>query len=527
MSGSGFHVVPDSLFTASLRFLDLQVAAGRILSGLGHGLNPTGRMAGNDDAGHAFATRYGPAGQSVSNGLATANKQLGDTADGLLAMAFNYLQAEQGSNFLVPKAMGGAPQRSCRADEQAVAIPSAIGAGQESSLPLIGQFWPQGDPDRLRHAAATWRRVAVLTEELSRRGATIVAEVADANSGRAIDAFAQGWTPMTTLLTEVAATSRKLQSASESYAQRIDDQRHTMEAIAAGIGVTTTVAIVLTVFTFGGSDVVGGVADAAAVTAAADAAVTFGVGVAGAGEVAALAGADVAIADVVLTLPVIAPIAAEAELVGVSASSLDLVASVAPPGVALFFTGVQDVAAADNPPYAPLASGLGDPFLNGAIPPQPGSPFPPLSPQKQAQALAWVRGLRPIPTPTTSAWGQYQVRVAGPVQYEMPTGDGRLLRADGFRPLDGALIDAKYTDEPSCSPYNLDNRGNSEAVFQPVYENILNDGSDEFNRYAAVITDPTNHAHFLEVVVNDPKELPYFQFLMTEQHVPGLVRLVP
>lgn len=523
MSGSNFHVVPDSLFNASLKFLDLQAASSRIIGGLSSGLGSTGGMAGNDDAGRTFGARYNPAAQSVSNGLGSTNKQLGDFADGLLAMAFNYLKAEMGSNFLVPQAYGNGPQRGCRTDEQVVAVPSAVGAGQESSLPLIGQFWPQGDPDRVRHAAATWRQIAALSEELSRRGATVVAEVTGANSGKAIDAFAESWTPMTTLLSEVAVTSRKLAAAADSYAQRIDDERHTIEAIGASIAVATTAGIVLTVFTLGISDGVAVEGDVVLTVAAADAAITFAGEVAGAGEVAALVGADAAIESSILTLPTITAVAAETELVGVSASSLEMVASVVPPGVLLFLNNVQDVAAAGSQ-YSPLTSGWIDPLLNGAIPPQPGSPFPPLSPQQLAQANVWVRGLHATPTPTTSAWGQYQVRVAGPNQYDMPTGDGRLVAADGFRPLDGAIIDAKYTDNPTCSLYNLDNPS---SIPQPIFESAFAKGGEEFNKYAAVIRDPANHAQFLEVVVNDPKLVPYFQFLMAEQHVPGLVRVVP
>jgi hypothetical protein len=42
-----------------------------------------------------------------------------------------------------------------------------------------------------------------------------------------------------------------------------------------------------------------------------------------------------------------------------------------------------------------------------------------------------------------------------------------------------------------------------------------------------VINDPSNHAKFLEVVVNDPRLVPYFKLLMAAQHDPGLVRVVP
>jgi len=363
-SASGFHVIPDSLFHASLKFLDLQAASGRILSGLGQGLLPTGGMAGNDDAGRGFAKRYDPAAQSVSTGLAAANKQLGDTADGLLAMAFNYLQAEQGSNFLVPKAVGGGPQRNCRADEQAIALPSAVGNGQESSLPLIGQFWPQGDPDRMRQAARTWREVAALAEELSRRGSMVVAEVTYANNGKAVDAFAESWAPMTTLLSQVAIASRGLAKANDAFAQRVDDQRHTMETIAGTMAIATGIGIAATVFSLGLSDGAAVVVDAAEVAAAADAAITFGIAVEGAAEVTALVGADAAIEATIVTLPTIAAVAAETSLV--STSSLGMAASVAivPAGVALYLTNVKTAAAAGDGPSLPLAGGVGDPLLN-------------------------------------------------------------------------------------------------------------------------------------------------------------------
>jgi len=272
---------------ASVRFRDLQVAAGRILSGLDHAVAPTGGMAGSDDAGRVFAERYDPAAQSVCSGLVRARKQLADAADRLLAMAWNCLQAEQGSNFRVPQVFGDVPERSRPADDPLIAVPSAAGAGEQSGRPLIGQFWPHGDPERLRPAAAAWGRVAELTEELSRRSTTIVAEMADANGGAAIDAFAESWTPLTTLLTEVATTSRKLNTACDFFARRIEDQRHTIEAVEEDVT--------------------------------------------RASQVAALAGADTAIDNCIRNLPVITPMPV-------------------PEGVALFRSGNQDVEAAGDPP---------------------------------------------------------------------------------------------------------------------------------------------------------------------------------
>jgi hypothetical protein len=82
-------------------------------------------------------------------------------------------------------------------------------------------------------------------------------------------------------------------------------------------------------------------------------------------------------------------------------------------------------------------------------------------------------------------------------------------------------------DDPSCALYKLDNRGTRDPVFQMIYENAFAGTNDEFNRYQAAITDPANHAQFLEVIVNDPREVPYFQYMMAAQHVKGLIRVVP
>jgi len=68
---------------------------------------------------------------------------------------------------------------------------------------------------------------------------------------------------------------------------------------------------------------------------------------------------------------------------------------------------------------------------------------------------------------------------------------------------------------------------NGNKVFEPAYQNVFAQSGDEFTRYRQAIGYSSNEAKFLEVETNDPRALPYFQFLMVAHQVPGLVRYLP
>jgi hypothetical protein len=98
------------------------------------------------------------------------------------------------------------------------------------------------------------------------------------------------------------------------------------------------------------------------------------------------------------------------------------------------------------------------------------------------------------------------------------------MDADGLRSSDGAYVDAKYTDDSSCSVYNLDN---ASTIFKPVYQKVLNNQDWEIQRYTAAITNPANQGKFLEIDVNDPALVSYYVALMTKYHTRGRVVVIP
>ena len=122
----------------------------------------------------------------------------------------------------------------------------------------------------------------------------------------------------------------------------------------------------------------------------------------------------------------------------------------------------------------------------------------------------------------------YQRRVAGPNVYRMSTGLGppsATIDADGVRAFDGAIIDAKYTKDPSCSPYNLDNAETLRPDF--LYGNILNGQDNEMARYTAALNNPANAGKFVEFIVNDPALIPYYEALMIKNGTHGRVIYQP
>jgi hypothetical protein len=78
----------------------------------------------------------------------------------LLSMATNYLAAEDAiaasmtgkvntSSGLSPSA----GQQQCAPSEAHNTLPMVTGSKQVHEIPVIGKFWPQGDPDRRQLAA--------------------------------------------------------------------------------------------------------------------------------------------------------------------------------------------------------------------------------------------------------------------------------------------------------------------------------------------------------------------------------------
>jgi hypothetical protein len=306
------------------------------------------------------------------------------------------------------------------------------------------------------------------------------------------------------LLSATATACQNLSACCTAYADHIDSRRADVEHAAEAAGVITGVGLVLTLVTFGGSDVAAEGIDATIAAELAAGATTFAEGV----------GADAALAEL-------------AEDEAVLENTLPKVLLTVPAAMAVpAITGVtQPAGAADTVPTG-LAS-VGAPGV-GPIPP----PIPPFSPLLTGSALAaftkWLASIPPDPVkPTNPSDLAYQLKVAGPTEYLLPTGvtsgPGQTLAVDGIRPADGALIEAKNVRAPGCTPRTLSGIQNADRV-----TGFLSSGDkEELAKYGQALAYPGTQARYLELDTNDPEAVGYWQFLAAEQGVKTNVRYVP
>jgi hypothetical protein len=513
--GGGYVAVPDVIFKASVKVVGAKEYVYAIASGAVGDLAVSAGMAGDDSIAHSFASKYEPAARTIVQGISRAGEALGLTASKLLTMASNYLAAEDAvaarfTGAIDTSAFAKVKQPECEPQEVSQALPMVTGSKEVHEIPVIGRFWPQGNPDRLRDAGRVWAKVAELIDDAQRHADQYASPIPVYCSGQAVDAFVAYVKKIYTgkpsggntvsesdpLMENLSAACRAMSQICTQYADAIESCRHTLIGLGVAAGIITTAGVLLTVFTLGGSDVAAGAADAAIV---ADAAV--------AAEALATAEAELAAAAVI----------AEAETV-IAAELAKLAAvGVITAGLVMAGSGVANA--------APNLAGLPAIATVPPLPPIPGSGvFPPYSPPEQAAAAAWAATLNtrdPVyGTPDDIA---YQIRTAGQPERYMPTGTGGGVWADGYRPTDGAIVDAKHVRQQGCSPRTLEGLNADQFATR-----LLRPGDeDEIMRYGQAIANPQNHTRYLEIDTDDPATVAYWQYLAAANHVPSDVRYVP
>jgi hypothetical protein len=476
-------------------------------------------MAGDDATAHSFAAKYEPAARTLVKTIGMAGQGMAAISSRLLAMAVTYLRQEDtvasallGKNVDTASAFA---QRNdqCEPNEAYNSLPMVTGSREVHEIPVIGKFWPQGNPDKLRQTAQVWAKCAELVDDAQANAGRHAAPIKEHCSGQAFDQFAayaatfytsspHGGTdinPSAPLLENVSAGCRLMHNVCNEYADAIDVCRASLIALGIGAGLIAAGGVLLTIFTFGGSDVAAAAGEAA--LAAEAATVAEGLAAAEAGSAAAAAVAE-----------------AEAIVAGLAAR-LIITASVVGAGTAIATVPAD---AATAPTLPPAVGAPGGPV--GPVPPPVPPPFPLYSLEEQAAAATWVQGLQPRePKYGTAADIAYQRQVAGEPERLM-AGTGSTVWADGFRTADGAIIDAKNTrGKEGCSPRTLDKL--QEGNF--MSENLATGDQDELSRYQEVIDNPANHAQYLEIDTADPSTVGYWQYLAAAQHVKNNVRYVP
>lgn len=525
----GFRADANAIFTASTRFLDMKDYLEEIQGGLIGDLGSTGGMGGDDSAGHNFGSAYSPAAQTTVRGIGTASAGCAAISGNLLGMAWNYLLADDAA---AASLIGGKPRlnsgmapgaQECEPSNAATVLPQVEQHHNWGVNHLIAPFWPEGDPDTLDAASATWHRAATYLGEVTPVLVGAVHTMVASCEGVAFDAFyayadrfiglrGQG----SALLSELVRACETLSRSCRAYADQIRSRRSYVEHVAEAAGIVTLAGAVLTFFTFGASD---GVAETLDAGAAADLALTaaeFADGVAADTAVQALPGID-------------AELEAELEkvLLSVSAVTVPAVgAGLTAGGATLAGTGglAASGALGGTDSTATLtAAGIG-PI------PAPVPPFSPmLTPAELATFNTWLGQQKTIPPkPANPGDLAYQIAVAGDHETLLPTGTapgpGSTMAVDGIRPSDGALIDAKNVREPGCTPRTLQGLESADKV-----TGFLSKGdASEIGKYGQVLSNPANsEARYLEIDTNDQEAVGYWQFLAAEKGVETNVRYVP
>lgn len=260
-------VTPSDLNEAATTFAGGQTRLDGIADALGNALQAAAGMAGDDKYGNQFAKSYDPAVKALFRTLSAAVRAIGQSADGLVRTANNYLKADHHSN---PRAGKGVPKLfpwpMVIDDVMYPEPPSAIGGGSNHWPPPIDKYWANGHQDKLRAAAAAFRTAATDINSLGTSLHLQVQAITDVNCSGAIIAMAGFWgkiwhssdpggmAPLSTA--HLACT--KLASVCEKFAHAIDQAHsefeHKVTEAGIAIGLTTAIGVLGTVFTLGGSD---------------------------------------------------------------------------------------------------------------------------------------------------------------------------------------------------------------------------------------------------------------------------------
>lgn len=270
------RLVPADLDAVGRRFAtgqhDLDAAIGALAGTLG-GVEG---MAGDDDPGRDFAAAYDPAVRSAFGAFAAGATALAGVAQGLVASAANHAVADAHST-VGGAAPDGPVPLSVLPPSAPRSVPSAAG-GRSGGFVLPGRladFWPAGDPERLRAAARAWRQAAATTADLGGGLHGAITGLVGNNTGPALGLIEGFWgriwgTADAPVLSAAVSACGALAAACDAYAQHVDDVRREVEEIAAEVVAITAAGLLLTVVTAGASDAVAAAGDAALIARAAD-----------------------------------------------------------------------------------------------------------------------------------------------------------------------------------------------------------------------------------------------------------------
>jgi hypothetical protein len=255
------RLLPADLAAVAHTFAEGKSRWGQAVDDVVRVLAGSGGMAGGDEPGTAFATAYDPVAVGGLTTLAACTASLGGVAEGLLMSAANLARAD-----------GQPVQGSFRpVDVPPTPTPPSAGGGAAADRGLPGklaEYWPAGDPGRLRTAGDAWRRISATSQDLQAGLHAAIRSLTGANTGRAVERIEAFWERLRAVLQIAADGADAAAKACDDYARYVDDVRGEILSIAAEVVAISAAGLLLTALTVGASDEVAIAADAALIAEA-------------------------------------------------------------------------------------------------------------------------------------------------------------------------------------------------------------------------------------------------------------------
>lgn len=193
------------------------------------GLEASPGMAGSDEVGLDWGDAYDAAALGVRRATQDVCNACYQLAALLEQSGANYAVAEQSSMPGVEPAMAAALWAGMRVTLAELSPSTGAGTPFPSGWSLVqhavGHLWPNGHQDRLRSAAAAWRRAAGRLDELLPVIGNAAREVLLQRAPESEDAFTVV-DAMTAHVGDLADDYRQVAASGESYAAHLDEAHH-------------------------------------------------------------------------------------------------------------------------------------------------------------------------------------------------------------------------------------------------------------------------------------------------------------
>ncbi|MFE5401609.1 restriction endonuclease fold toxin-2 domain-containing protein [Streptomyces sp. NPDC056580] len=538
-------VIAEGMIKASMGMVGTVMVGTRDTAiALFHELDRQHGMAGDDDAGRAFAKVYKSAAATTLDKMGFSAYVMGETGKGLMRNVREFMARESHiASAILEKQVDltagmGDPGADC--------TESFLGLGQE--LPeVVGdtawydQYAPagmsdrfRGSPEKLRDVAGSWRAGGKMMLRFM-HDAQAYAHTADkAHSGEAADAFRRYFAGFVgfaeppdqaqqdeTLVANLVAACTQLAKACDQYADHVEAAKR---KIIQDRTDPFHVDMPWDQPMFGGNGDDGGLLDAV-------------------------------LGDVwIHRLGNVAHALDESERrVKLPQGSYDPPGLPFPPLLPVPVPGGVPLPVSlasfrgQVPGLVPMASRV-DPSIPAQDPiaPEPGTTRL-LTPAEQQRFRTWLNSLN---TGGFAGGGgaanpnnAYQLRVAGYPEREVPlAGRQRGLMVDGIRPVDGYLVEAKHVHDPNCKkrsfrsiervnetlakPVKVDDKGR--LRFDPLIDGMYGGDERELRRYKSAMANPANsEIRGLEIVTNGKDSAVYWESMIAMNGVSGSARYVP